>query len=64
MKKGIIVQIVGLTIMGVGIGLQFAKSEMYYLFITFLGLFFCDGRAFYDYCCKEKRAVNKVHGGK
>ena len=38
-KKGIIVQVVGLLIMGGGIGLQLAKTEVYYLFVTFLGLF-------------------------
>ncbi|QWX85604.1 hypothetical protein H0I23_08180 [Cellulophaga sp. HaHaR_3_176] len=58
-KKGIIVQVVGLLIMGVGIGLQLAKTEMYYLFVTFLGLFVVMAGLFIITAAKKKEDAIK-----
>ena len=45
--------------MGVGIGLQLAKTEMYYLFVTFLGLFVVMAGLFVITAAKKKEDAIK-----
>jgi uncharacterized membrane protein len=53
-KKGIITQIIGLVIMGIGIGLQLSSRNLNYLFVTFLGLFIVFAGLFIIFSQKKK----------